>query len=182
MPWAFRQNLRSQTLSPLRMIQWRLTTQKKKMLQSLSYASIDIAAISHQCSHHRVDVAMFSVHHQCCFTCTVPFHSIRQSCVTGPSKMLKCHGCHGDFYGVLNSFGNHVSNIENFSSPAALNCWKIPKIWVCHNNFGRSPKPNFRQACHASRALPNWLKWYSISSHSPGWRHRGEAHQVQWMV
>ena len=66
--------------------------------------------------------------------------------------MLKCHGRHGDFYGVPNSFGNHVSNIENFSSPAALNCRKFR---VCHDNFGRSPKPNFRQARHASRALPN---------------------------
>ena len=45
---------------------------------------------------------------------TVPFHSIRQSHVTGPSKMLKCHSCHGDFHGVLNSFGNHVTNIEIF--------------------------------------------------------------------
>ena len=53
---------------------------------------------------------------------TVSFHSIQQSCVMGPSKMLKCHSCHGDFYGVPNSFGNHVSNIENFLSPAALNC------------------------------------------------------------
>jgi hypothetical protein len=35
---------------------------------------------------------------------TVPFHSIWQSCVTGPPKMLKCHGCHSDFYGVLDSF------------------------------------------------------------------------------
>ena len=98
-----------------------------------------------------------------CVWCTVPFHSIQQSHITGPSKMLKCHGCHGDFYGVPNSFGNHVSNIENFSSPAVLNCRKFPKIWVCHDNFGRLPKPNFRQACHASWALPNWLKWYSKS-------------------
>ena len=28
-------------------------------------------------------------------------------------------------------------------------------------NFGRSLKPNFWQAHHASRALLNWLKWYS---------------------
>jgi len=41
--------------------------------------------------------------------------------------MLKCHGCHGDFHGSPNSFGNHVTNIEIFSSPAALNCRKIPK-------------------------------------------------------
>ena len=41
--------------------------------------------------------------------------------------MLKCHSCHSDFYGVLNSFGNHVTNIEFFSSPAVLNCRKFPK-------------------------------------------------------
>ena len=41
--------------------------------------------------------------------------------------MLKCHGCHSDFYGVPNSFGNHVSNIENFSLPVVLNCRKFPK-------------------------------------------------------
>jgi hypothetical protein len=35
---------------------------------------------------------------------TVPFHSIRQSRVTGLLKMLKCHGCHGGFRGVPNSF------------------------------------------------------------------------------
>jgi len=41
--------------------------------------------------------------------------------------MPKCHGCHGNFHGVPNSFGNHVTNIQIFSSPAALNCRKFPK-------------------------------------------------------
>jgi hypothetical protein len=41
--------------------------------------------------------------------------------------MLKCHGCHGVFQGVPNSFSNHVTDIEIFSSPAALNCRKISK-------------------------------------------------------
>jgi len=59
---------------------------------------------------------------------TVPFHSIQQSCVMGHFKMLKCHDCHSNFHGVLNSFGNHVTDIEIFSSPAALNCRKMPKI------------------------------------------------------
>ena len=59
---------------------------------------------------------------------TVPFHSIWQSRVTAPSKMLKCHGCHNDFHGVPNSFGSHVINIVFFSSPVALNCQKMPKI------------------------------------------------------
>ena len=45
-----------------------------------------------------------------------------------PSKMLKCHGCHGDFHGVPNSFGSHMTSIEIFSSPVALNCRKMPKI------------------------------------------------------
>jgi len=63
---------------------------------------------------------------------TVPFHSIRQSRVTGPSKMPKCHSCHSDFHGVPNSFGNHVTNIANFSLPAAL---KLPKI---SQNLGMS--------------------------------------------
>jgi len=81
--------------------------------------------------------------------------------------MLKCHGCHGDFHCVLNSFSNHVTNIQIFSSPVALNCRKFPKNWICHGNFGRSPKPNFRQARHASWALPNWLKWYSIYNFTP---------------
>jgi hypothetical protein len=56
---------------------------------------------------------------------TVPIHSIQQSHVTGPSKMLKCHGCHEDFHGVPNSFSNHVTNIQFFSSTAVLNCRKI---------------------------------------------------------
>ena len=41
--------------------------------------------------------------------------------------MPKCHGCHGNFHGVPNSFGNHVTNIQIFSLPAALNCRKFPK-------------------------------------------------------
>ena len=45
---------------------------------------------------------------------TVPFHSIRQSRVTGPSKIPKCHGCHGRFCKVPNSFNDHVTNIQNF--------------------------------------------------------------------
>ena len=61
--------------------------------------------------------------------------------------MLKCHSCHSDFYGVPNSFGNHVTNIEIFSSPAALNCRKIPKnlgmswqLWeVAETKFSAGP-------------------------------------------
>ena len=46
-----------------------------------------------------------------------------------------------------------------------LTAENFPKVWACHANFGRSPKPKFRQARHASRALPNWMKWYSICSY-----------------
>jgi len=28
--------------------------------------------------------------------------------------MLKCHDCHGNFHGVPNSFGNHVTDVEIF--------------------------------------------------------------------
>jgi hypothetical protein len=41
--------------------------------------------------------------------------------------MLKCHGCHRIFHGVPNSFSNHVTEIEIFWSPVALNCRKFPK-------------------------------------------------------
>ena len=42
---------------------------------------------------------------------TVPFHSIRQSRITGPSKIPKCHGSHGNLCWVPNSFGDHVTNL-----------------------------------------------------------------------
>jgi hypothetical protein len=45
----------------------------------------------------------------------------------GPSKMLKCYGCHKDFHGVLNSFSNHVTNIQILLLPVVLNCQKFPK-------------------------------------------------------
>ena len=61
--------------------------------------------------------------------------------------MLKCHCCHSDFSGVPNSFGNHVTNIEFFSSPVALNCRKFPKnlgmsrqLWVvAETKFSAGP-------------------------------------------
>ena len=45
---------------------------------------------------------------------TVPFQSIRQSRVTGPSKTAKRHGSHGNFRKVTNSFDDYVPNIEIF--------------------------------------------------------------------
>jgi hypothetical protein len=41
--------------------------------------------------------------------------------------MMKCHGCHGVFHGVPNSFSNHVTDILKKLSPAALTCRKFPK-------------------------------------------------------
>ena len=38
------------------------------------------------------------------FTLTVPFHSIRQSHITGPQKSTKCHNGHGHFGEVMKSF------------------------------------------------------------------------------
>ena len=35
---------------------------------------------------------------------TVPFHSIRQSRITGPQKLMKCHDGHGHFGEVMKSF------------------------------------------------------------------------------
>ena len=35
---------------------------------------------------------------------TVPFHSICQSCITGPQKSMKCHDGHGHFGEVTKSF------------------------------------------------------------------------------
>src|ERR1700679_4193937 len=46
--------------------------------------------------------------------CTVPFHSIQQSRVTGPFWRLKCHGGHGQFHWVPKSSHKHVLYIENF--------------------------------------------------------------------
>ena len=56
---------------------------------------------------------------------TVPFNSVRQSRITGPSKSLKCHVGHGNFCEVPNSFGDQVPNIENFVACGA----KLPNIF-----------------------------------------------------
>ena len=92
---------------------------------------------------------------------TVPFKSIRQSRITRPSKTLKCHGGHSNFCKVLNSFSDHVPNIEIFRHLWRKTAEKFPKIWTCHGKFGRLPKPKFRQTCHRSHPLPNWFEWYS---------------------
>jgi hypothetical protein len=76
---------------------------------------------------------------------TVPFCSIRQSCVTVPFKSPKCHDRHGNFSWVPKSF------------------WKVfKKSFGCHGEFSRLPKRKLQRGRHASRGLPNWMKWYSI--------------------
>ena len=45
---------------------------------------------------------------------TVPFNSVRQSRVTGPSKMLKYYVSHGNFCKMPNAFGDYFPNMENF--------------------------------------------------------------------
>ena len=45
---------------------------------------------------------------------TVPFNSVRQSRVTGPSKTPKCHVGHGNFCKVPKSFGDRAPNIKKF--------------------------------------------------------------------
>ena len=45
---------------------------------------------------------------------TVPFNSVQQSHVTGPSKMPKSHVSHGHCCKVLNSSGDHMLDIEIF--------------------------------------------------------------------
>ena len=39
---------------------------------------------------------------------TVPFNSVWQSHIMGPSKLLKCHIGHGNFYEVPKSFGDPI--------------------------------------------------------------------------
>jgi hypothetical protein len=75
-----------------------------------------------------------------CILCTVPFHSVRQSRVTGHLASLKCHGSHDKFCKVPNLF---CAQYRKNSSPAALNCRKCPKTWTCHGKFGSCRNQNF---------------------------------------
>ena len=73
---------------------------------------------------------------------TVPFNSVRQSRVTGPSKSPKCHVGHGNFYKVPKSFCDLALNYRIFLPPVAQNCGKFPNVTVslecCRNqNFVR---------------------------------------------
>ena len=47
---------------------------------------------------------------------TILYHFIQfgSHASRGPFKTLKCHGSHGNFCKVLNSFGDHMPNIEIF--------------------------------------------------------------------
>ena len=71
---------------------------------------------------------------------TVPFNSVRQSRVTGPSKSPKCHVGHGNFYKVPKSFCDLALKYRIFWPPAAQNCGKSTNVTVslggCRNqNF-----------------------------------------------
>ena len=73
---------------------------------------------------------------------TVPFNSVRQSRVTGPSKSPKCHVGHGNFYKVPKSFCDLALKYRFFLPPAAQNCGNFPNVTVslggCRNqNFVR---------------------------------------------
>ena len=73
---------------------------------------------------------------------TVPFKSIRQSHITRPSKTLKCHGGHSNFCKVLNSFSDHVPNIEIFRCLRRKTAENLRHVMAslggCRNqNFGR---------------------------------------------
>jgi hypothetical protein len=46
---------------------------------------------------------------------TVPFHSIRQSRVTGLPKSAKCHDCHGHLVQVTKTFLDTKKNYINFN-------------------------------------------------------------------
>ena len=73
-------------------------------------------------------------------TSTVPFNSVRQSRVTGPSKSPKCHVGHGNFYKVPRSFCDLALNYRIFLPPAAQNCGKFPNVTV---SLGRCRNQNF---------------------------------------
>ena len=82
---------------------------------------------------------------------TVLFNSVRQSRVTGPSKLLKCHVGHGNFYKVPKSFCDLALKYKNFFAACGA---KLRKISKCHGEFGKLPKPKLRQTRHASHGVP----------------------------
>ena len=72
---------------------------------------------------------------------TVPFHSIRQSRVTGPQKSTKCHDGHGHFGEVTKSFLDSKKKIKKKDG---------------HQLILRKKKP-----------LPDEILYLSRSSHPP---------------
>ena len=128
---------------------------------------------------------------------TVPFNSVRQSRVTGPSKSPKYHVGHGNFYKVPKSFCDLALKYRNFLPPAVQNCGKSPNVTVslggCRNqNFVRrvtrhmgcrtelnGTVPGFGSSSRRVRKVSAWARSRSSSlrlflrvSCSSGWSSR----------
>ena len=89
-------------------------------------------------SYYNKNVKFFKVEQS-----TVPFNSVWQSHVTGPSKLPKCHVGHGNFYKVPKSFCDLALKYRNFLPPAAQNCGKSPNVTV---SLGGCQNQNFVDA------------------------------------
>ena len=66
-------------------------------VKAMSHRNGSVTAVTHV-SHTTV------LSRDCLPPCTVPFHSIHQSHITGPQKSTKCHDGHGYFGKVTKSF------------------------------------------------------------------------------
>ena len=92
---------------------------------------------------------------------TVPFHSICQSRITGPQKLMKCHDSHGYFGKVTKSFlDSKKKKIKKRWPPTNLVILRkknhcLTKFCTCHAHLTHLTKPYFRQVHHASQWLTN---------------------------
>ena len=79
---------------------------------------------------------------------TVPFHSIRQSRVTGPPKSPQCHGGNGYFRRVPNSFDSHMLKIVKFCG-----LWRktVEIFSECHGHFVECRNQNFGRPVMGNR-------------------------------
>ena len=123
----------------------------------------------HSSFHLSVPVVQTDISHG-----TVPFNSVRQSRVTGPSKSPKCHVGHGNFYKVPKSFCDLALKYRNFLPPAAQNCGKSPNVTVYGNpewaawflskpSFNLDPAP----AKRSSRRDPEYFLAGATSDEHP---------------
>jgi len=71
---------------------------------------------------------------------TVPFHSFRQSRVTGPSNLPKCHGGNGYFWQVPNSPDSHMPKIVKICG-RRLQTAEV--FGDCHADFQMCRNQNF---------------------------------------